>query len=359
MLDPGGPNVSPPAGQPTLSVPLVPRSSSTPYAPFTAAPQTRPGDPTPTPKYVFNPYSSKSLESTPSVAPTTTKAVPTTGNTYRRSREFREGMPTLIEKVELHYDGKMFGQWRMQLQTDLSPVLRKEAMYAMAEFASHGYGKEAAEVIFETANNYPATRTQNTFENEVQTAAVYAAQRVPAADLLPLIAKQLESDNANERLFAIQVVPLDPPAPGVAELLEKAMDDSDPRVAREARALLSRADWANAKLDGWIREALAKGDELAIADATKLVLDNDWKTPLGREFYKQPYKEKLPEVITLLHHAEPRVRERTKSGLNNWRSHEWLFKALQEYVNRGGPDSQEVSELTGIPNSSAPIDRRR
>src|SRR5690606_32517669 len=49
--------------------------------------------------------------------------------------------PVLAEGRPLYYDGKMFGQWRMQLQTDLSPTRRTEAIKAIGEFAAHGYGK--------------------------------------------------------------------------------------------------------------------------------------------------------------------------------------------------------------------------
>ena len=52
-------------------------------------------------------------------------------------------------KPTLRYDGKTFDEWRTAWQTELSTEKRLEAVQALAAFGANGYGKEAAEAIFE------------------------------------------------------------------------------------------------------------------------------------------------------------------------------------------------------------------
>ncbi len=319
-----------------------------------------------------SPPAPRSANSTPTLAPATSEALaPATSEaarpparTLRRSREFREGMPTLIEKVELHYDGKSFDQWRTQLQTDLSPTLRKEAMYAMAEFAAHGYGKEAAEVIFETMSNYSVWTIDNSAEGQLKQAALFAAKRVATADRLPAIAEALTSGNKNERLFALQIIPLDAAKDEIIPLLVAALDDMDSAVVSLARMQLAIVDHDNPKLIASLESGLASNDPQIVQNAVQIV----------RGGSSRPYPTLLPKALALIDHDSPDIRDvaiRTLTALSTGPEQPAYVEALEEIETGGGPQAlNAVKVLDGKigeqrllqrmpPLDSQPIDRRK
>ena len=65
------------------------------------------------------------------------------------------GKEPAVPKGSLRYDGKSFGEWRKELETELKADRQVEAIKAFAAFGSRGYGKEATEVILNVMRKIP------------------------------------------------------------------------------------------------------------------------------------------------------------------------------------------------------------
>jgi hypothetical protein len=213
----------------------------------------------------------------------------------------------------LRYDGKTFDQWKQQLQTDLSPVLRKEAMYAMREFASHGRGNEVAPVIFDLVQSFPE-HSRSAQQHNLEAAASYAAMQVPPSELLPYLKAALASPGIAQRRFAIELVPYAPQAETTA-LLVSAMNDSDFQVAAYARALLASGHPDNPQLNAWLNQALQGDDFKQLALALPLVVDTSWKTPRGQSLALSPRDDLLGKAVALLDHNDEEVAKLVRSRL--------------------------------------------
>lgn len=64
---------------------------------------------------------------------------------------------TVPPREELRYDGRSFRQWRRELQTELNPMRRAEAMRAFSAFGRNGYAKEAAGAILDATQKMRRT----------------------------------------------------------------------------------------------------------------------------------------------------------------------------------------------------------
>src|SRR4051794_9891899 len=63
--------------------------------------------------------------------------------------------PRDAEQPSAHrYEGKTFAAWREELETEVKPARRIEAVRAMAAFARNGWGKEAAQAVFAVMIRY-------------------------------------------------------------------------------------------------------------------------------------------------------------------------------------------------------------
>jgi hypothetical protein len=260
----------------------------------------------------------------------------------------------------LHYDGKTFEQWRTQLQTDLSPTLRREAISAIGEFAAHGYGKETAELLVDTMRDYSVwTLGKNSPEGSLKTAAVEAARRIPAAERLPAIAEALTSGNKNQRLFALRVVPIDAPKAELVPLLEAAVAGSDAEIAELAAAPLANYDHDNPALIASIRNGLESNDQRRLQQALHMARgvipgEGKWST--------SPYPELLPIALRLLDHADPAIQQTAAAVLSAKLlepGQTQYVEALEQIASSGAGEAAVNARKVLDSMSPVSIDRRR
>src|SRR5690606_12647361 len=110
----------------------------------------------------------------------------------------------VAEKLsQLRYDGKSFDEWRSQWRNELKVEERIEAIKAMTAFGRAGYGREAAEAIFDVAAQYSvATSDPNARERgliEVVKSSLEGhntGQGIAVKIWLPLLKERIGSDTA-------------------------------------------------------------------------------------------------------------------------------------------------------------------
>jgi len=208
----------------------------------------------------------------------------------------------VVTKRPRYYNGKSFEQWRDALQSDLSPVLRTEAIYAMGEFAEHGYGEETTQILFDTMRDYSVwTLGEASPDGNMKNAAIAAAQKIPTAELLPGIIAALDSGNKNQKLFALRIIPEDATKADLVPLLEAAVSGLDQEVAELAEAPLATLDHDNPVLIDAIHRKLESNQEHQVQQALYMVRG----AVSGRI---RPYPELLPMALGLLDHADSAIQ---------------------------------------------------
>lgn len=336
-------------GKPTLPPPSQDSSPSTP--PREAYPDPYGSSARPTPA-----RTAPKSGSSPTFKPT--DAAPALKSKRPRSREFREGMPTLAEEAELKYDGKSFDQWREQLQTDLSPTRRTEAIKAIGEFAAHGYGKQVIEALFETMHDYSMASIDVSHEGLLKTAALAAGKKVPTADRMPAILEALQSDNQNERLFALSIIPEDAPKAEIVPLLEAAVSGPDPQIASFARNQLFLHDHDNATLIAAIRDGLESNDERRVQSALYMAR-GIVAGQSARSFGPNP--ELLPLALALIDHSDPAIQNLAIHVLSMKAPEpgQTAYVEALEQIASSDEGKAAVNARKMLDRISQPIDRRR
>ncbi len=113
----------------------------------------------------------------------------------------REEQPTLL------YDDKTFDQWRSLWKNELKTEKRIEAIKALAAFGRTGYGKEAAEVIFEVAEQYQFEK-EGEAEGELFRSIVNALSRsIPADVWFPMLKERFDVEPRRWMELAARAVP--------------------------------------------------------------------------------------------------------------------------------------------------------
>lgn len=116
--------------------------------------------------------------------------------------------PPPVPKAALRYAGKSFGDWQLELQTELKAELRVEGLKAMAAFGAHGHEKEAAAAVLITIRDYDvdkAEKENDQPDRQVISQAEETLKKIgPAA--LPILLGTLKDRNLNGRRFAARVL---------------------------------------------------------------------------------------------------------------------------------------------------------
>jgi hypothetical protein len=122
----------------------------------------------------------------------------------------------VVPKESLRYDGKSFGDWLRELETELKPERQVEAIRAFAAFGSRGYGKEATEAILNAMRKvrYERRHERRTgLEGQIGAAAIaaFAGRTLPDGERVgfidpkvasPILLTEVRDGNHNGRLFA-------------------------------------------------------------------------------------------------------------------------------------------------------------
>jgi hypothetical protein len=115
-------------------------------------------------------------------------------------------------KANLRYEGKTFDEWRNAWRTELSTEKRREAVKALAAFGASGYGREAAEAIFEIARQYDWSPESRSERGGIQAAILNALfggetlRGIPAREWFPMIIEQVDAGDHTMQQFAESVV---------------------------------------------------------------------------------------------------------------------------------------------------------
>ncbi|MEX0678171.1 MAG: M56 family metallopeptidase [Pirellulales bacterium] len=257
----------------------------------------------------------------------------------------RPSPPTSPYPRNLRYDEKTFDEWTTLLHRDLSPVLRRDAMYALAEFAANGYGREATETIFATMQAYAPSSTDRR-ERELSEAAIFAVGKAPLDDVLPIVTKALKSGNGNQRLFAVNVLPVSKAKDEIVPLLVSAMQDKDPAVADLARMRLAVMDHDAPALADWLRAALSGQNSQDLSKALSLLDRPELFFPNGEHVtHIARFPALAPEVVNLLGHDEPGIRRQAAHCL--WNLGQAAVPALEAETSKSAtaPTSTRARQL--------------
>jgi beta-lactamase regulating signal transducer with metallopeptidase domain len=223
-----------------------------------------------------------------------------------------------IPREYLVYDGKTFSYWVNLLRTDLSIERRTEAMRVLAAFGANGYGREAAAAVLELMRNYNVFgQTADIRESKLTDAAMEVVKNISDDEALLPITEAMKSENANQRLFAVVVLPnivakRKDAAPWLTDLLR----DENRSVRVAAHISLGLADPDSPELLGVLREELS-GEEpddirLAISIAGGRVLQL-WEGGLTSTM--PPMPALAPQLVKLLDSTDKVIRNDATDAL--------------------------------------------
>jgi hypothetical protein len=275
-------------------------------------------------------------------------AQPRTSTAEPRTQSGQAGALTDQQK-HLRYDGKTFHEWADEFERELSPVKRKQAMEAMGEFAAHGFGFQAAGVIFGVMRDYSVwTLYEDSPEGKLKNAAVEAAMRVPAEERLPQFLTALNSGNKNQKLFALRVVPLELDPQQIIPALVAAVQDLDLQIVELARIPLAIADHDNPELMASIRRGLGSSNIADVRNAIWIVRGSPLSGPGRVATIARPYPGLLPEALAVLDRDDGQLRQTAegvfKSSVVGPVQSEYL-EALETAVGAGGSQAEHASKL--------------
>ncbi len=215
-------------------------------------------------------------------------------------REPADGGTTVAGK-NVRYEGKDFESWAEELRNELSPERRAEAIQALAAFGRHGYGPQAAKQIIQAARDY----TMQIADADMQ--AVYQAfPKMPAGDVRPVILQSLESNDANERWFALVVLPIVAQREETVPLFIKKLKDPSPKVRQAAAEMMVSTEPPAPELVATLRDWLASDDVAQFSIAA-----GAWYTPDERtggaslRVRRLLLTELLPDLLKAIERPEP------------------------------------------------------
>jgi beta-lactamase regulating signal transducer with metallopeptidase domain len=140
------------------------------------------------------------------------------------------------------YDGKTFEQWRDLWKTELKTEKRMEAIAALAAFARAGYGKQAAEALFDVAGQYDFFTIDQSAEGQLKQQVISLlternSPHVHATDWLTVLLERLVQDPQKWKWLAWHLLAgLQTTDADVKSLLEKFEKLEDPAIKKAAKA---------------------------------------------------------------------------------------------------------------------------
>lgn len=264
----------------------------------------------------------------------------TEGKTAKREPTDRG--PT-VAGANVRYEGKDFESWAEELRNDLSPDRRAKAIRALAAFGARGDGPQAAALILEVA--IPAwINTRHRWESPWAQSARAAFQEIPASDTLPLLVKLLKSEKAEERLFALHVLPDTPQTrQETAKLLVPMLKDPSAEVRQLAASHLLAAELTPPELLAVLREWLASDDlaqvSFAAGAACGIGPSRTSATPKNLKLLD----ELLPDFLQAMERPEPYgpLVERGLGERLEFNALTHLFETIKSTKAELGPRGQE------------------
>jgi beta-lactamase regulating signal transducer with metallopeptidase domain len=179
---------------------------------------------------------------------------------------------------DLRYEGRTFQQWCVEIQTELSPNRRFEAVRALAAFAAHGYGTEAARQIVAVMRQYHQSPVVDTPVGKLKQAAQYAfkpknprdpneADSIDPQTALPVLLEELKSGPRNGRQFAVAALQkMGVAAKGaLPALVQVVRNDTDLGVRQEAMGAIAVFDETGETMASLLVEAVRGSDPAAAA----------------------------------------------------------------------------------------------
>jgi beta-lactamase regulating signal transducer with metallopeptidase domain len=257
--------------------------------------------------------------------------------------------PLTDQQQNLRYDGKTFDEWADEFDSELSPVKRKQAMEAMGEFAAHGFGPQAAEVIFRVMRDYSVWTTgENNPEGKLKDAAIEAAMRIPAEERLPQFLAALSAGNKNQRLFALRVVPLEVDPQQIVTPLISMLQQPDWQIVELTWLPLTLIAHDASEVIASIQRGLRASDVTTVRNALWAVRGSPFTGPGRVGTISRPYPDLLPDAIAVLDSADNQLRQTAKQVLTSsvvGPAQLEYQEALETAAGAGGSQAEHVRDL--------------
>jgi hypothetical protein len=208
-----------------------------------------------------------------------------------------------VSIVKLLYDGKDFEAWERELQGDLSPQRRAQAIHALAAFGTRGQGRRAAQAILNSMIDFSKFPEDSGSEPvEVRWVAVEALRKLPADETMPLLLEALKNGNADLRRFATTFPNHSPE--WIAALLP-LLKDPDADVRQETFSALMQTPTDTAELVEALRTALSSDnkDETKWAIGTLATIftpSNGGMAPPRISLRRKDFLAVMPQLVNLI-----------------------------------------------------------
>jgi HEAT repeat protein len=231
----------------------------------------------------------------------TVQSAPPKGNAAELTINVKVAEPEkakAVAKEDLRYDGKSFEEWRTNLQTELKPERRAEAIKALGKFGVNGYAREAAVAILQTMRAYDPDHLEDE-DRPVDEAAVTALTKV-GSDAVPALIDELKNGPSYGRRFAAAYLRWHSKDMRRIPALLAALKDKDDYVRNNALGSLSNEEgysWKTAELIFALTVLMDEKD-----DSTR-----GWHADLF-DRVSAKHKEALPLVLKALKDSQPSVR---------------------------------------------------
>jgi HEAT repeat protein len=224
----------------------------------------------------------------------------------------------------LCYDGKSFADWKRQLGTELKPERQAEAIQALAAFAVHGYGSEAASAIIEMMRRYDVWTHHSREDFLARQAALNAFGKgsdpqfraIDPALSVPLLAAELEKGNRNGRLLAVSALKEIGAAAQAAlpALTKTVVGDEDPQVRRGAREAMAVVDQTGETIASALEQMIGHEEPEVVMDfLSSLLVRHRASMPLLRHPKTWQFAPRarpvLKVVIGAIGHEQAAIRQ--------------------------------------------------
>ncbi len=242
------------------------------------------------------------------------------------------------ERGRFRYSGKTFEQWKELIASNSDPLVRREAIESLPAFALEGYEMEAIGELIQLMRDYSIATFDEGPIGQLKLAAVSAIDRFPRQATTRLLQESLHSDNANQRLFALCMLPVaNWQARDWAPHYLDALQDEDPRVRVAARIGAAAIAHESPVLASSLHDGLASGSSAEVISALALV--GGVKRSLvglpNSEATIAPFPTLVSQVADLLAHRDGQVREAAQASL--YRLGEAAVAELQRLATSADP----------------------
>jgi hypothetical protein len=208
----------------------------------------------------------------------------------------------------LVYQGKTFDEWRGSPRIELDQRYLLETIRALGAFGRNGYGKEAAQAIYDAISKKNFIDLSPVlYSRDDQTAATQAIIQmsfIPQKDTMPLLLKLLNSNVINDRAFAYHAFfcmgdyymgPNLSFTPEFLQMLfEKSLQTESPPINLTWTNLLGQCDHSGEYVLKYLREMIHRNDDKRFIDAfetmramaqIKMLDEWRWEELNGRSYW--------------------------------------------------------------------------